>query len=95
MYSIDDATAALFKYHTDQGFDECQVMQPSRYGYDDDDGYKFVSRDAEGKVDFTVEFTDDDGNAKVNVVGEESRVVNIWEDADEDADGQDEEGGEE
>lgn len=87
-YNVGDAISALFKFHTDQGYDENQVNQPSGDGFDDDDGYHFVYRDDDGKIVFEVEFHDDDGNATVTIPGspESPRDVNIREDDDQDDD---------
>lgn len=84
MYSIDDAIRALFKFHTDNGYDECQVNQPSSHNIDNDDGYHFVHRDEEGNITFEVQFNDDDGNATVTVIGDPDSPddVNIRDDED-------------
>jgi hypothetical protein len=86
MYSVSDAIRALFKFHTDQGYDERRVMQPSSHNFDPDDGYTFVHRDADGKITFKVEFHDDAGNATVTVKGdpESPQDVNTRDDEDDD-----------
>jgi hypothetical protein len=85
-YCIDDAIRALFKFYTDQGFDERSVNQPSSIGFDNDDGYHFIYCEEDDEVLFEVQFNDDDGNATVTITGdpESPRDVNIREDEDED-----------
>jgi hypothetical protein len=84
MYSVSDAIGAMFQFYLDQGYDECQINQPSSHNFDDDDGYHFVHRDGDGEIDFEVQFNDDDGNATVTFANGESGDVNIKEDEDED-----------
>jgi hypothetical protein len=82
MYNTDNATGALFRYYLDRGFDERNINQPSRLGYDEDDGYTFVHRDAEGALDLKVEFIDDEGGETVTFANGESGDVRIGDDDD-------------
>jgi hypothetical protein len=73
-------------YHLDRGYRESQINQPSRYGYEEKgDGFSFIYRDNEGKWEFKVRFTDEEGHAKVVFANGDSGEVQIDEpDEDED-----------
>jgi hypothetical protein len=91
MYTYRQATEAYVQCRLDEMYARWQIDEPDRMGYDTcEKGYVFVHRDVKGAVDFTVEFTDNKGNARVTFTdGMRAEVCIAADDDDEDDEGAD------